>query len=338
MARTRSRGEETREHFADAASLAFTADDGRLLASLAGEAQAMRRGNALRPGWRPVHTRGVLVTGVFTPSGGAGPSAPAHLRPGQPLAAVARFSSCQARLDGDDRRHGPRGLAVRFILANGDSTDLVTMNTDRFLVTSHSSFVSVSKAMSSRLPLRIVRLAWLTVAHQLRGPWTFLSAFPPSSYARCTFDAIHTFVWTSNGRQPVRYRWRPSAGSGRRWPWNMLRRRADYLDHDLRSRVMTSGVSFVLEVQRPGSVKPSRLRDVARPLPRNVPWTPVGTLTLDKLPEGSEAERIDRLVFSPVHLLPEIEVYPGDAVMALRTAAYPASHVSRTSSDVDRAG
>ena len=66
MARNRSRGEEAEGRYPGAA---LPADDGRLLASLAGEGQAMRRGNALRPGWRPVHTHGVLLTGTFSPSG-----------------------------------------------------------------------------------------------------------------------------------------------------------------------------------------------------------------------------------------------------------------------------
>jgi catalase len=330
MARIRSHGEEAEAQNADATSLAFTADDGRLLAVLAGEGQARRRGNALRPGWRPVHTNGVLATGTFTATGDAGPSAPAHLRLGQEVTAVARFSSCQARLDGDDRRHGPRGLAVRFTLGTGDSTDLVTMNTDRFIVASRSAFVSASKAMSSRLPLRPVRIAWLTLVRQLRGPLTFLACFPPSSYARSEFHAVHTFVWTTHGRQPVRYRWRPVAGTSPRWPWNMWRKRADYLQQDLRARVHVGGVSFYLEVQQPVDVSAARLRDVARPLPRRVPWTRVGTLALDQLAVGAEAERIDRLLFSPVHLIEGIEVFPGDELMALRTAAYPASHLSRT--------
>ena len=55
----------------------------------------------------------------------------------------------------------------------------------------------------------------------------------------------------------------------------------------------------------------------------------VGTLALDKLVVGAEAERLDRLLFSPVHLIDGIEVFPGDELMALRTAAYPASHLSR---------
>ena len=122
MARIRSHGEEAEAQNAGSTALAFTADDGRLLAVLAGEGQARRRGNALRPGWRPVHTHGVLATGTFSATGEAGPSAPAHLRPGHEVTAVARFSSCQARLDGDDRRHGPRGLAVRFTLDTGVST------------------------------------------------------------------------------------------------------------------------------------------------------------------------------------------------------------------------
>jgi hypothetical protein len=39
--------------------------------------------------------------------------------------------------------------------------------------------------------------------------------------------------------------------------------------------------------------------------------------------------RRDRILFSPAHLIEGVGPFPGDEIMAVRTAAYPASHVVR---------
>ena len=231
-------------HLADAPGadmLSFTADDGRTLATLAGEALAKRRGNALRPGFRPVHTTGVFLSGSFTtnPQGNPLPSAPAHLTPGAaPVTVTARFSSCDPRLPANDRRHGPRGLAVRLHLSNGETTDLVAMSTDRFLVSTRATFISVSRAMSARFLMRWIRMGWLTAVRQVRAPVTFAVAFPPRSYCTRDYHTVNTFVWSTPAhRQPVRYRWRPVCGPGWLLPWTRLFENRRYLDRELASRL-----------------------------------------------------------------------------------------------------
>ncbi len=313
--------------------LSFTADDGRTLATLAGEALAKRRGNALRPGFRPVHTTGVFLSGSFTADGETLPLAPAHLTPGSPeVKVLARFSSCDPRLPANDRRHGPRGLAVRLYLSNGATTDLVAMSTDRFLVSTRAAFISVSRALSARFLTRWIRMGWLTAVRQVRAPVTFALAVPPRSYCTRDYYTVNTFVWSTPAhRQPVRYRWRPVGGPGWLLPWTRLFKNRRYLDRELARRLKERGAAeFRLEVQCPGEdVSPGRLADAAKPLPRNVGWTPLGTLRLDRMIDGQEAKELYRLVFSPTHLVPGVETYAGDELMAARMAAYSASHVAR---------
>ena len=103
MARVRHRSDVAVPPREDPITLSFTADSGKELAALAGEALARRRGNALRPGWRPVHTSGVFVSGSFTAIGGAGPLAPTYLTPGltSQLAVTARFSQLRPTPPGE---------------------------------------------------------------------------------------------------------------------------------------------------------------------------------------------------------------------------------------------
>jgi catalase len=337
MTRLKRRAEapaDDRERVASQTIRAFTADDGRRLAALAGEAQANRPGHPFRPGWRPVHTRGILLEGTFVPSGDAGPDAPAHLAGDQPLAVWARLSNCQADLEFSDDRSGPRGLAVRFRLPDGRSTDLLAMSVDRFPVTTLDAFVSVSKALRRRSWLtRYARLGCLVTMHQFRGPVTFMLAFPPSSYARCDYYAIHTFVWGSRTGRPVRYRWRSEVGRELRRPFRSWGRPPNYLEQDLTERLnrRREPIRFGLEIQEPTDVGPGRLRDVGRPLPRRVAWRRIGTLMLETVvDDGDTFGRRDRVLFSPAHLIEGVEPFPGDEIMAARTAAYPASHVART--------
>jgi catalase len=219
---------------------------------------------------------------------------------------------------------------VRLDLPGGATTDLVAMSTDRFLVSTRSAFVAVSRAMRCRAPLRWVRMAWLTALRQVRAPVTFVLAFPPRSYARRHYYTINTFVWSTGGSQPVRYRWRPAEGPLRLWPWTRLFKHRRYLDRDLGSRMQRGPVVFALEVQRPShDISAARLADAAKPLPRRCPWTSVGELRLDRVVTGAEADELDRMVFNPTHLVDGVELYPGDEIMAARAAAYSASHVVR---------
>ena len=309
-------------------TLSFTADDGLHLAALAGEALARKRGGALRLGYRPVHTCGVFVRGTFVPSGGAGQGAPAHLQGTTPSRVLARFSNCDAREAVDDRRLAPRGLAVRFELVDGRTTDLLAMSTNCFPASTYAGFVAVSHALSSGLLQRGPRVLFVKAMRQLRSLRKFVTAFSPRSYAYCDFYAIHTFVWTNAAGQPVRYRWRAVARRKRMWPWTRHFARHNYLVEDL-ARRLGPGVEFDLQVQLPRRVSPARLRDVGRPLPRGVPWRTVGRVSLDTPVPADEAETLDRIVFSPAHLIAGVEPYPGDEIFAARVAAYPASHVYR---------
>lgn len=323
------------------AALAFTADDGPRLAALAGEGQAHKRGGALRRGLRPVHTCGTIVEGTFSGRASLPWPVPGFLSGPEAVPVVARFSDCDADPQADDRRWGPRGLAVRFELPGGATTDLVMMSADRFPAATRQGFESSAAALSSRFPLSLLRVLYLSAVRQFRSSLTFALIFSPVSYAHLDYYAIHTFVWScrepphgaghsSHGAgQPVRYRWKACAGRRRTRPWIRWTGRPDHLRRDLADRLAAGGVEFDLEVQRPRDLAPGRLRDVGRPLPRKVPWEPVGRLHLSRIVSPDQEADLDRLVYSPAHLPEGVDPYPGDQIFTARAAAYPASHVYR---------
>jgi catalase len=198
-------------------------------------------------------------------------------------------------------------------------------------VTSREAFVAVSRALSFNRLLVLPRLIVRWAIGQFRSPLVFFTQFAPSSYAHCDYYAVHTFLWTSGEKnQPVRYRWRACDGRRRLVPWTRLFKPRDYLTVELGTRLADHGaVRFTLEVQRPHGMTEARLRDVGRPLPGNVTWDPVGDLDLTEI--IADDQELSQMVFSPAHLAEGVEPYPGDEIFLLRSAAYPASHVFRSS-------
>src|SRR5262249_46657567 len=87
------------------------------------------------PGFRPVHAKGLMCVGTFTPSPEAAKltRAPHASRPSTPVTVRYSGSSGMPTFPDNDPAHsGPRGIAVRFHLAEHVHTDIVAHSTDGF--------------------------------------------------------------------------------------------------------------------------------------------------------------------------------------------------------------
>ena len=88
----------------------------------------------LHPGFRPTHAKGVMLTGTFTPSPDAASltRAPHIARDSTPV--TARFSNSTGlpEIPDNDPNANPRGLAIRFHLAEHVHTDIISHSTDGF--------------------------------------------------------------------------------------------------------------------------------------------------------------------------------------------------------------
>ena len=83
--------------------------------------------NGVHPGFRPAHAKGLLLTGVFTPAkeGGDLTRAPHLHRPSTPVS--VRFSDFAGvpNIPDNNENASPRGMAIRFHLAEHVHTDIV---------------------------------------------------------------------------------------------------------------------------------------------------------------------------------------------------------------------
>ena len=98
----------------------------------------------LHPGFRPAHAKGLMCAGVFTPSAdAANPTrAPHASRPSTPV--TVRYSNgtgVPTIPDNDPARSGPRGMAIRFHLAEHVHTDIIAHSVNGFPVRTGEEFL-----------------------------------------------------------------------------------------------------------------------------------------------------------------------------------------------------
>ena len=88
----------------------------------------------LHPGFRPAHAKGILLTGTFTPSSDAASLTRAPHLSREPTPVTVRFSNSTGvpLMPDNDPHANPRGLAVRFNLAEHVHTDIISHSADGF--------------------------------------------------------------------------------------------------------------------------------------------------------------------------------------------------------------
>src|ERR1700751_6250441 len=108
----------------------------------------------LHPGFRAAHARGTMLSGNFTPDPEAVSltRAPHVTRASTPV--TARFSSSTGipLFPDNDPNANPRGLAIRFHLAEHVHTDIVSHSTDGFPVRTGPEFLELLRALASTDP------------------------------------------------------------------------------------------------------------------------------------------------------------------------------------------
>jgi catalase len=109
----------------------------------------------LQPGYRPVHAKGILLSGTFTASasGKELTKAPHVRRESVPV--VVRFSDfagVPTVPDYDVENASPRGCAVRFFLAEHSHTDVIGHSVNGFPVRTVEEFLQFLRALGASGP------------------------------------------------------------------------------------------------------------------------------------------------------------------------------------------
>src|SRR5207253_7129581 len=172
----------------------------------------------LHPGFRPAHAKGLMCSGIFTPTTEAAnlTRAPHASRPSSPVTVRYSDSTGVPTIpDNDPQRSGPRGIAVRFHLAEHAHTDVVAHSTNGFPVRTGEEFLEFLRAAAAFGAGKPEALGAFLATHPSAKRFVEAAKPIPTSFAREAFFAVTAFRFTNveGVSRHGRFRIRPEAGT-----------------------------------------------------------------------------------------------------------------------------
>jgi catalase len=290
--------------------------------------------SGVHPGHRAAHAKGALCAATFTSAPDARAlSRAAHFR-GEPVRAHVRFSNGSGDPAAPDfePREG-RGMAAKFYLDDGTTTDIVAITLPAFFVNTVDGFFDFCRARTpdpatGEPDPAAIGMFLEQHPEALTAGAAVLAATPPESYLRCTYNSLHAygFVDDSGARRYGRYRWEPEAGEASISIEDAEARGPDYLQADLATRLGTGLAAFMLVVQV--AEDGDAVDDPSVPFPDERPWVTVGRIEITGLAHDRE-QGGDVLVFDPTRVTDGIELSE-DPILRFRTHAYAESVLRRS--------
>ncbi len=285
----------------------------------------------LHRGYRPVHAKGILCKGTFSPAATAASVSRAPHLQGASVPITVRFSDfagVPTVADGDPLA-SPRGMAISFHLPGGIDTDIVAHSYDGFPTRTAEEFLEFVRALAGSGPGSAdpKPLTSFLASHPQARRFAEAPKPAPSSFATESYYAVNAFRFINRegASRPGRYRIRPEAGEAHLDAAEASRRPGNYLFDELAERLSRGALRFRLLVQLAAEGDP--VDDGSQPWPQGRPQVELGTLSITSLvADSAAAER--RLVFDPAKLVDGIEL-SDDQLPAVRSALYAVSYRRR---------
>jgi catalase len=278
----------------------------------------------VHPGFRPAHAKGLLLTGVFTPSSEAQSltRAPHVLRASTPV--TARFSNSTGlpQLPDNVPDANPHGLAIRFNLAEHVHTDIVSHSTDGFPVRDGNQFLEFLRALAASGP----DVPSPKPVEQFLGSHPAALAFvqtpkpSPSSLARETYYGVTAFAFTNAEGQTKfgRYRILPELGNDFLTGDQVAQLSENYLYDEIAERIAKEPVRFRIVVQVADAE--DTVDDATIHWPESRKLVELGTVELTQVVPDTLAQQ-KHIIFDPIPRVDGIEP-SADPLLELRAAVY----------------
>ncbi|HVT94804.1 MAG TPA: catalase family peroxidase [Bryobacteraceae bacterium] len=293
--------------------------------------------NGVHPGFRPVHAKGILLSGQFSPSPEATSLTRAAFVSAGSTPVTVRFSDAAglpAVADADPSA-SPRGIAIRFHLAGDGHTDIVAHSVNGFPARTGEEF-----------------LEFLRAAHQ-SGPdapkpspiEVFLGAHPkalafvqapkptPASFATASYFAVNAFrfVDEKGTARYGRFQIHPDGPTQYLDDEAVKGKGENFLFDDMAERIARGPVRLRITVQmaEPGDT----VDDATSIWPDSRAQIEFGTIALTAaVADNESAQR--QIIFDPVPRADGIEP-SGDPLTQTRDAVYLLSGSRRNSAGAD---
>jgi catalase len=280
------------------------------------------------PDHRAAHAKGFCATGTFTATAAAAELTRAAHFQGRRVPVTVRFSNGSGSLDSADYHFDGRGMAVKFHLPGGGTTDMVAISQRVFFVRTPEDFLEFTDARrpdpETGRPDPNAIGDFLIRHPEAEAAFTeLLAAGPPESFATLRYNGLHAFRWLdgAGGSRFIRYKWQPEAGEAAldRDAARALGR--DYLRPELEARLASGPVAFRLEVTIAEAADPTDDPTVEWPASRR--RIDAGRLELTAISADQRLE-CERQVFDPTRLTDGIEL-SADRILSFRARAYDVS-------------
>jgi catalase len=290
--------------------------DERLLASSKELLEQFDAIFGLHPGLRPAHAKGLLLKGTFTPDPTARmlSRAPHLVRELTPVSVRFSNSTGIPLLPDKDPNADPRGMAIRFHLAEHVHTDIVSHSTDGFPTRTGQEFLGLLRALATN------QAESFLASHPAALKFVQTPKPAPSSFARERFFGVTAYRFTNeqDALHFGRYRIVPELGTDHLSAEQLAAKSDNYLFDELTERIGREAIAFRILVQEAGDK--DVVDDATVHWPEERRQVPLGKLTLTGLVPDNAAEQ-KKIIFDPI---PRVDgIAPSDdPLLELRAAVY----------------
>ena len=278
----------------------------------------------LHPGFRPAHAKGTMLTGKFTPSRGAASltRAPHINRESTPV--TVRFSNSTGvpLIPDNDPNANPRGLAIRFHLAEHVHTDIVSHSTNGFPTRTGPEFLEFLRALAASDPSKPSPspIEAFLGAHPKALAFVQAPKPAPSSFARESYFGVTAMRFTNKDgvSRYGRYRIVPEAGSDHLPDGIAAAKSPNFLFDELAERIARGPIVFRILAQLANDG--DTVDDATVHWPEQRTLSDLGAITLTE-PVADNAHEQKNIIFDPIPRVDGIDPSE-DPLIELRAAIY----------------
>ncbi|HKM99575.1 MAG TPA: catalase family peroxidase [Candidatus Binataceae bacterium] len=292
---------------------------------------AMNQLFGVHAGYRPVHAKGIVCEGTFSPAPSAASLSRAPHLQRDSVKATIRFSDFAGvpQIPDTDPNASPRGMAIKFHLPGGAITDIVAHSLNGFPVPNAEEFLGFITALIASGPdaPKPSQIEQFLATHPRAMRFATAPKPTPASFATESYYGVDAFrlINAAGSVRCARYQIRPAAGEQYLTSTEAATRSPDFLAEELAKRLAKGPASFqvVAQLAEPGD----STADPSQTWPDSRPQVVLGTLSIEALRADSDMVQ-RKMIFDPVNLTDGIELGDDD-LPAARSAIYSVSYKRR---------
>jgi catalase len=281
------------------------------------------------PGFRRAHGRGVAFRGTFTASPDVAALTIAEHMQGDEIGVTVRLSNGDGNPYAKDR-NAVLGLAIRFALPSGDTSEWAALSIKDFPARKPDDFAGLAGAQKKNKKGKPnpLRLGFFVLTHRqvLPGLLAILKAPTTQSFARVTFNGLHAYflVDAEGTRRAFRYRWVAREEPADLTPDENRFLPPQYLIGEMKQRIAREPAAWdlVFTLAEPGDPTD----DMTKHWPDSRRTVTAGRLVVDRVHEDQDL--VERSMFDPTKVPAGIET-SNDPVLHFRSESYIESQKRR---------